>query len=115
MGGIRDIAVHPSGEWVVAVSVGRFAYVFNTRKKDAEEKIYLKKKLCSVLFFSEPMLSEAEREKLKEKEENAEDKGSDNEAAFSDCTGEIGNSDAEEDSALEDGLSDDEDQIDEGF
>merc|ERR1712232_175899 len=53
MGSIRDIGVHCSGEALVAVGIGRFAYVFETRKKRMHSKVYLKQKLCSVLVSSE--------------------------------------------------------------
>merc|ERR1712232_1419534 len=53
MGSIRDIGVHCSGEALVAVGIGRFAYVFETRKKRMHSKVYLKQKLCTVLVSSE--------------------------------------------------------------
>jgi hypothetical protein len=56
MGSIRALDVHASGEAVVAVGLGRFAYIFETRKRSRASmvgKVYLKQKLCSVLLSSE--------------------------------------------------------------
>lgn len=53
MGAIRDVDVHKSGDAIVAVGIGRFAYVFETRKKRMHSKVYLKQKLCSVLVSAE--------------------------------------------------------------
>jgi len=56
MGSIRSVGIHASGEAVVAVGLGRFAYVFETKKRSRASlvnKVYLKQKLTSVLFSSE--------------------------------------------------------------
>jgi len=56
MGSIRAVDVHASGEAVVAVGLGRFAYVFETKKRSRASmvgKVYLKQKLCCVLLSSE--------------------------------------------------------------
>jgi len=56
MGSIRAVDVHTSGEAVVAVGLGRFAYVFETKKRSRASllgKVYLKQKLNTVLFSTE--------------------------------------------------------------
>jgi len=53
MGSIRAIDTHCDGDALVAVGLGRSAYVFSTRKKLMTEKVYLKQKLGAVLFSSE--------------------------------------------------------------
>jgi len=52
-GSIRDVQVHPGGEVLVAVGLGRFAYIFSTKKRDMLSKVYLKQKLKCVLFSEE--------------------------------------------------------------
>lgn len=52
-GSIRAMDVHATGETLVAVGLGRFAYVFETRKRRMVSKVYLKQKLCAVLMSSE--------------------------------------------------------------
>lgn len=53
MGAIRAVSVHPSGDHLVAVGLGRFAYQFGLRERDAQSKVFLKQKLCSVLMSAE--------------------------------------------------------------
>lgn len=56
MGSIRAVDIHASGEAVVSVGLGRFAHLFETKKRSKASlvsKVYLKQKLCSVLFSSE--------------------------------------------------------------
>lgn len=53
MGAVRDIDVHSSGSVLAAVGLGRFAFVFETKRKKMISKVYLKQKLCSVLLSSE--------------------------------------------------------------
>lgn len=53
MGSIRGLDVHASGEVLVSVGLGRFAYVFETGRKNMETKVFLKQKLNCVLFSSE--------------------------------------------------------------
>jgi len=53
MGSIRALEVHRSGDALVAAGLGRFAYVFETRKHTMVSKVYLKQKLCSVLISGE--------------------------------------------------------------
>eukprot|EP00448_Togula_jolla_P008738 CAMPEP_0170594372 /NCGR_PEP_ID=MMETSP0224-20130122/13962_1 /TAXON_ID=285029 /ORGANISM="Togula jolla, Strain CCCM 725" /LENGTH=517 /DNA_ID=CAMNT_0010918419 /DNA_START=79 /DNA_END=1629 /DNA_ORIENTATION=+ len=72
MGSIRAVDVHSSGDAVVAVGLGRFAYLFSTRKKPMVSKVYLKQKLCSCLFSSEEPAKEASDDENSE-EEAAED------------------------------------------
>jgi len=60
MGSIRAIDVHCSGEALVAVGLGRFAYVFDTRRRRMSSKVYLKQKICSVLFSAEKRKSDSE-------------------------------------------------------
>jgi len=52
-GSIRAVDVHATGEALVAVGLGRFAYIFETRKRRMVSKVYLKQKLCAVLMSSE--------------------------------------------------------------
>mmetsp|Transcript_11822 Transcript_11822/g.26064 ORF Transcript_11822/g.26064 Transcript_11822/m.26064 type:complete len:546 (-) Transcript_11822:225-1862(-) len=52
-GSIRSIDVHSSGQALVAVGLGRFAYIFDTGKTNLISKVYLKQKLCSVLLSSD--------------------------------------------------------------
>mmetsp|Transcript_75362 Transcript_75362/g.140547 ORF Transcript_75362/g.140547 Transcript_75362/m.140547 type:complete len:494 (+) Transcript_75362:91-1572(+) len=82
MGAIRAIDVHCSGDALVAVSVGRFAYLYDTRKRRdlGTEKVYLKQKLCSVLFSSEAKQQEKDDDdhhEEKEEEEGSADEGAD--------------------------------------
>jgi hypothetical protein len=53
MGSIRAVDVHRSGDVLAAVGLGRFAYVFDVRKRVMISKVFLKQKLCSVLFSAE--------------------------------------------------------------
>lgn len=55
MGSVRAVEVHKSGDVVVAVGLGRFAHVFDLRKRRQKllSKVYLKQKLCSVLVSAE--------------------------------------------------------------
>lgn len=72
MGSIRAVDVHASGEAMVAVGLGRFAYVFDmskSKKSCMVSKVYLKQKLCSVLLSSE--------ERVKPKDGNNSDEDSD--------------------------------------
>lgn len=75
MGSIRSVDVHCSGEALVAVGLGRFAYVFQTGKRSRigpSSKVYLKQKLCSVLFSSEAAVAS--------KEENGAESGEESDA-----------------------------------
>jgi len=79
MGSIRALDVHQSGEALVAVGLGRFAYVFETRKRQMISKVFLKQKLCSVLLSSEERKgakaaggSDDEAEEGEEEEEGAQ-------------------------------------------
>lgn len=74
MGSIRGVDVHCSGNALVAVGLGRFAYVFETKNKRMISKVYLKQKLCSVLFSSEERQVPKEKEDAESgEEENAEE------------------------------------------
>lgn len=56
MGSIRQVSVHCSGEVLVTVGLGRFAFIFDTtnrRKRRLLSKVYLKQKLCCCLFSAE--------------------------------------------------------------
>jgi len=53
MGSIRAIDVHPNGEHLVAVGLGRFAHCYGTRRGKLTSKVYLKQKLCSVLWSAD--------------------------------------------------------------
>lgn len=93
MGSIRAVDTHASGEAIVAVGLGRFAYVFETKKRSRASllgKVYLKQKLNAVLFSSE------ERATPKD---DGEQSGNE-----SDATGD-----------LEDGLAEGDDEVQEGF
>jgi len=73
MGSVRSLDVHCSGEAVVAVGLGRFAYVFNTSKRSRigpTSKVYLKQKLCSVLFSSEAATASKEENDAESGEES---------------------------------------------
>eukprot|EP00415_Alexandrium_ostenfeldii_P000160 UN0160 len=73
MGSVRSVDVHPSGEVLAAVGLGRFAYIFDIRKKQMTEKVFLKQKLCSVLFSSEERkVSKADDDEDKEGEDGKE-------------------------------------------
>eukprot|EP00933_Yihiella_yeosuensis_P037492 TRINITY_DN31448_c0_g1_i2.p1 TRINITY_DN31448_c0_g1~~TRINITY_DN31448_c0_g1_i2.p1 ORF type:complete len:515 (+),score=157.72 TRINITY_DN31448_c0_g1_i2:164-1708(+) len=67
MGSIRDVDVHCSGDALVAVGLGRFAYVFATKKKEMTSKVYLKQKLCCCLMSTE------KREIPKDEQEDSEE------------------------------------------
>eukprot|EP00446_Apocalathium_sp_SHHI-4_P044226 CAMPEP_0177403878 /NCGR_PEP_ID=MMETSP0368-20130122/61099_1 /TAXON_ID=447022 ORGANISM="Scrippsiella hangoei-like, Strain SHHI-4" /NCGR_SAMPLE_ID=MMETSP0368 /ASSEMBLY_ACC=CAM_ASM_000363 /LENGTH=603 /DNA_ID=CAMNT_0018871917 /DNA_START=38 /DNA_END=1848 /DNA_ORIENTATION=- len=54
MGAIRSVDVHDDGSVLAAVGLGRFAYVFATKKRKMVCKVYLKQKLCSILLSAEP-------------------------------------------------------------
>jgi hypothetical protein len=93
MGSIRAVDMHASGEAVVAVGLGRFAYIFDTKKRSRASlvgKVYLKQKLNAVLFSSE--------EKAGPKDDD------DRSGNDSDATGE-----------LDDGLAEGDDEVQEGF
>eukprot|EP00971_Amphidinium_carterae_P286274 5684127-Amphidinium_carterae.1 len=82
MGAVRAIDVHCSGDAMVAVSVGRFAYLYDVRKRRdlGTEKVYLKQKLCSVLFSSEAkqqVKDDADDNEEKEEEDNVSGDGAD--------------------------------------
>merc|ERR1712194_892972 len=53
MGSIRGLNVHPGGHAIAAVGLGRFAYVFETKRKAMVSKVYLKQKLNAVLMAGE--------------------------------------------------------------
>jgi len=98
MGSIRALDVHASGEAIVAVGLGRFAYIFESKKRSKASlvgKVYLKQKLCSVLFSSE------ERAVPKDGHESDED---------SDATGcrDEGDIEGPDDDEVQEGFSDDE-------
>jgi hypothetical protein len=93
MGSIRAVDVHTSGEAVVAVGLGRFAYVFETKKRSRASllsKVYLKQKLNTVLFSTEDRAG-------------SKDDG-DQSGNESDATGD-----------LDGALPDDDDEVQEGF
>lgn len=75
MGSIRSIDAHASGDAIAAVGLGRYAYIFDPRKKKMTNKVYLKQKLCSVLFSSEAKLQkdESDEEDKEDEEGPAED------------------------------------------
>lgn len=101
MGSIRAVDVHTSGEALVAVGLGRFAYVYESKKRSTASlvgKVYLKQKLCSVLFSSEARVGD------KNEDEGEDDAGSD---ADGDRDGVAGDPGPDDDQVLE-GFSDDE-------
>merc|ERR1719203_1426779 len=53
MGSIRALEVHQSGEALVAAGLGRFAYVFETRKRLMVSKVFMKQMLTAVLISGE--------------------------------------------------------------
>ncbi|CAJ1351329.1 unnamed protein product [Effrenium voratum] len=99
MGAIRDMDVHCSGDAMVAVGLGRFAYVFPTKGRNMICKVYLKQKMNCVLMSSEAMKKEEKDGKQEEGEEEPpeDDKEVD----------EPGDEELEEDK-VEEGFSDDE-------
>lgn len=107
MGSIRDLDVHCSGEAVVAVGLGRFAYVFDPRKKLVQSKVYLKQKLNCVLFSSEARAKPPSKE---EQEEGEEEVGEDDEVEDGDITGaeEIDDREAPAGDEVAEGFSDEE-------
>jgi len=52
MGSIRSVSIHPSGSYVAAAGLGRFAYVYN-RSKRQTHKVFLKQKLTAILLSNE--------------------------------------------------------------
>merc|ERR1719203_40828 len=53
MGSIRALEVHQSGEALVAAGLGRFAYVFETRKRKMVSKVFMKQMITAVLVSGE--------------------------------------------------------------
>eukprot|EP00929_Paragymnodinium_shiwhaense_P058603 TRINITY_DN29356_c0_g1_i1.p1 TRINITY_DN29356_c0_g1~~TRINITY_DN29356_c0_g1_i1.p1 ORF type:complete len:532 (+),score=157.57 TRINITY_DN29356_c0_g1_i1:120-1715(+) len=82
MGSIRAVDVHCSGDALAAVGIGRHAYIFNVRKKKMSSKVYLKQKLCSVLWSSEEDLSKKD-ESDDEEASDVDKDGSEDDAAGS--------------------------------
>lgn len=100
MGSIRALDVHAGGEAVVAVGLGRFAYIFETTKRSRASmvgKVYLKQKLCSVLLSSE--------ERAGPKDGKESDDGSD----ATGCRDGADAADGPDDDEVQEGFSDDED------
>jgi len=100
MGSIRALDIHASGETMVAVGLGRFAYIFETRKRSTASmvgKVYLKQKLCSVLMSSEA---------------SAVAKEAEDDDAESDATGGAEPVDGPDHDEFQEGFSDDEDDGD---
>merc|ERR1712032_1469822 len=97
MGSIRALEVHQSGEALVAAGLGRFAYVFETRKRKLVSKVFMKQMITSVLISSE----ERKGAKESDDEHSSEDDGNEEEAKDA-------NSDAEAcEDALQEGFSSD--------
>jgi len=94
MGSIRACDVHRNGQVMVAVGIGRHAYVFETRKKRMNSKVYLKQKLCSVLMSAEESKTKEAKDDEGEEEEDGE---------RDDITGADGSEDE-----VQEGFSDDE-------
>mmetsp|Transcript_85992 Transcript_85992/g.267599 ORF Transcript_85992/g.267599 Transcript_85992/m.267599 type:complete len:490 (-) Transcript_85992:14-1483(-) len=69
VGSLRAVDVHCSGEVLVTVGLGRHAYIFETRRRRMTSKVYLKQKLCSVLFSSEERQAPKSSDKEGEEEE----------------------------------------------
>lgn len=86
MGSIRSMDAHASGDAIAAVGLGRFAFIFDPRKKKMTSKVYLKQKLCSVLFSSEAKVQKDESDE--EDKEDAEGPAEDEvQVGFSDDEG----------------------------
>merc|ERR1712032_85613 len=97
MGSIRALEVHQSGEALVAAGLGRFAYVFETRKRKLVSKVFMKQMITAVLISSE------ERKGAKESDaENSSEDGGNEE----DITGDEKDEEKGED-ALQEGFSSD--------
>eukprot|EP00435_Cladocopium_sp_Y103_P011788 s1351_g3.t1 len=104
MGAIRDIDVHPSGDAMAAVGLGRFAYVFPTKGKQMLSKVYLKQKLNCVLMSSEAM--------VKPKEEKTTQEEGEEEKPEEDALVEGGGPETEAaEDEVEEGFSDDEEEM----
>lgn len=99
MGSIRALDVHASGEAVVAVGLGRFAYIFETKNRAKASligKVYLKQKLCCVLFSNE------------DRAVPKDGKGDDEDSDATGCQDEP-EVDGPDDDEVQEGFSDDED------
>lgn len=102
MGSIRAMDVHQSGDVLVAVGLGRFAYVFETRRRAMLSKVFLKQKLCSVLLSSEERKgAKAGAKEDDEAEEEEEEEGAQGQ------DGEEPNAENDENDEVEEGFSDD--------
>merc|ERR1712087_147978 len=98
MGSIRALEVHQNGEALVAAGLGRFAYVFETRKRKMVSKVFMKQMLTAVLISAE------ERKGAKESEE---EHGSEDEAKASEDK-DNADDEAKEEDAVQEGFSSDE-------
>merc|ERR1712032_1378078 len=89
MGSIRALEVHQSGEALVAAGLGRFAYVFETRKRKLVSKVFMKQMITAVLISSEERKGAKESDeedgsedeaKASENRDNAEDEANEEDA-----------------------------------
>merc|ERR1712039_1104874 len=79
MGSLRAVEVHQSGEALVAAGLGRFAYVFETRKRKMISKVFMKQMITAVLVSGEERKGVAESdEDASEDEPNEEAKNEQN-------------------------------------
>ncbi|XP_046400027.1 WD repeat-containing protein 74 [Ischnura elegans] len=69
VGGIRDIACHPTDPYILSVSLDRFLRLHNLNTKALLHKVYLKSKLNCVLMRSDFSLKEVKIEKSYENDE----------------------------------------------
>lgn len=110
MGSIRSVSVHCGGEVLVAVGLGRFAFIFDTtcrRKRRLLSKVYLKQKLCCCLMSAE--MREEEKKSGKPDKDDGAVTGDEEMGPSEDEVREGFTSDEEEpESGEEDGASDDE-------
>ncbi|CEL99125.1 unnamed protein product [Vitrella brassicaformis CCMP3155] len=102
MGGIKAMCCHESGEYVLAVGLGRHAYIFHNQSRKLMTKVYLKQKLTAALFSSDPYVPplravKSENEETKTNTRAAQDKG----------TLEASDSDEDENGDVDEGDEDD--------
>ncbi|CDJ35089.1 uncharacterized protein EMH_0095140 [Eimeria mitis] len=100
MGAIVGLGLDPAGEHLIAVGLGRYAYVFNAKSRKLCEKVFLKQKLTCLLAGAGEAAGGVRRRALKRKKAASESSGSESDASSSELErGNDGDSDSDSSTA----------------
>jgi len=107
MGSIRSCELHSTGSALVAAGLGRFAYIFDTKRKKMMSKVFMKQKLCCALMSEEARTDISQSKGSDDDDDSDDETGQASDAGDEEADGETGKGEGADEDEVQEGFSDD--------